>query len=66
MSGFRSGLGWLVLGLAVGGIAGLLFAPRPGKETRATLAKRLEHMREQYRERQMDQVHQMEHEAATR
>jgi gas vesicle protein len=37
-SGSNADVLWLVAGLAVGGALGLLFAPRPGNETRRKIA----------------------------
>ena len=39
MNRSRSALGWCLLGAAAGAAAGLLLAPRAGKQTRAKLAK---------------------------
>jgi gas vesicle protein len=35
-----SGLGWFLAGLGLGALAGVLYAPKPGKETREDIANR--------------------------
>jgi len=65
MNGNVKGLG---IGLLVGGVLGLLFAPRSGKETRAILKKGCETMKErvveaieEVGERSADAGHQVRH-----
>ncbi|MGH9720072.1 MAG: YtxH domain-containing protein [Bryobacteraceae bacterium] len=41
-----SGFGWFVIGIAVGAVVALLYAPKSGKETREFLAKKTEEGRD--------------------
>jgi gas vesicle protein len=42
---------WFIAGLAVGGLVGILYAPRPGSETREEIKARAEQGREYVRAR---------------
>jgi len=45
----RSGLAWVIGGLALGVTLGILFAPKSGKETRASMKENLTRLRDKYR-----------------
>ena len=49
MSFNKSTLGWMPGGVAAGVALGLIFAPRPGKETRASITEGLLKLRDKYR-----------------
>ena len=46
-----SGLGWFLAGLGLGALAGILYAPRSGSETRDVLRSRAEEGRDYVRSR---------------
>jgi gas vesicle protein len=45
---------WFLAGLGIGAVAGILYAPRPGSETREALRSRAEEGREYMRNRARD------------
>jgi gas vesicle protein len=45
---------WFLAGLGIGGLVGVLYAPRPGSETRDVLRSRAEEGREYVRSRARD------------
>ncbi len=54
-----SGLGWFLAGLGIGALAGVLFAPKSGEETREELAAQARDVKEkanQYIDQSKDQI----------
>lgn len=47
----RSGLGWLIIGAAIGAGLALLYAPRTGEETRREIGRRWDDLKEEAEEK---------------